>query len=235
MRGDLWWDLYRAEEAVAGLSGSPLGARPPPLTGAAPPDSVLVRTVTEGAVRKAALEIIDGCREGDSLWVAMFYLSERSVVKAITAAANRGTSVRLILDANRDAFGFEKNGIPNRPVAAELVRRSGGDIEVRWYRTEGEQFHTKLVYAEGPGRDADLLLGSANLTRRNLGDYNLELDILVSGAPNLSPFDDARLYLERIWFNRLGEYTLPYETFAESSRWKTFIYRFQEMTGLCSF
>jgi hypothetical protein len=27
----------------------------------------------------------------------------------------------MILDPNKDAFGLEKSGIPNRPVAAELV------------------------------------------------------------------------------------------------------------------
>lgn len=236
MRGDLWWDLYETEEAVAAISDNPLGARPPPpFTFPSSPGHVTAQVVTEGAIREAALDTVGGCREGDKLWIAMFYLSERSVVDAIAAAAERGVRVRLILDANRDAFGFEKNGIPNRPVAAELTKRSGGTVEVRWYRTEGEQFHTKLIYAEGSGRDAVLLLGSANLTRRNLGDYNLELDVLVSGEAGLAPFTDVRLYLERIWFNRFGEYTVPYETFAESSAWKTFVYRFQEMSGLCSF
>ena len=40
-------------------------------------------------------------------------------------AADRGVRVRLILDPNRDAFGRQKDGVPNRPVANELVTQSG--------------------------------------------------------------------------------------------------------------
>ena len=120
-------------------------------------------------------------------------------------------------------------------MAAELRKRSADRIEVRWYRTEGEQFHTKLVFADRAGGGADLVLGSANLTRRNLGDYNLELDVTVSGPGGAPPMSDARHYLERIWSNKYGDYTLPYSEFGESSTWKTLVYRFQEFTGLSSF
>jgi phosphatidylserine/phosphatidylglycerophosphate/cardiolipin synthase-like enzyme len=191
--------------------------------------------LTEGAIRKGVLQMINDSRAGDDLWVAMFYLSERSVVDALVDAAGRGVAVRCVLDANRDAFGFEKNGIPNRPVAAELKERSGGAVEVRWYLTEGEQYHTKLVFAETPGGSAGLILGSANLTRRNLGDYNLELDLMVSGRGDAAVMRDVRSYLRRIWSNTDGTYTLPYQEFAESSIWKRLVYRFQERTGICSF
>jgi hypothetical protein len=49
---------------------------------------------------------------------AVFYFLDRCIVKAFTGAIQRGAQVRLLLDANRDAFGREKNGIPNREVAA---------------------------------------------------------------------------------------------------------------------
>ncbi len=51
----------------------------------------------------------------------MFYLSERQIIKALIAAQQRGVQVRVLLDPNKDAFGREKNGIPNRQVAAELT------------------------------------------------------------------------------------------------------------------
>lgn len=237
INGPLWWDIYDAEEAVADFSASPLGPRPPPPYTAytASPPSVDVTVLTESAIREAVLDLINRCGEGDTLWIAMFYLSERSVVDALVAASQRGADVRCVLDANRDAFGFEKSGIPNRPVAAELRKRSDDRIEVRWYRTEGEQFHTKLVFADRAGGGAELILGSANLTRRNLGNYNLELDVMVSGTGRARPMSDVRHYLERIWFNRLGDYTLPYSEFGESSIWKTVAYRFQEWSGLSSF
>src|SRR6185369_17305668 len=82
---------------------------------------------------------------GDAIDVAMFYLSERDVVRALISAAKRGVSVRVILDPNKDAFGRTKNGIPNRSVATELAAASDGAIKVRWFRTHGEQFHSKLV------------------------------------------------------------------------------------------
>jgi hypothetical protein len=66
--------------------------------------------------------------------------------------------------------------IPNRQVARELVTSSDGRIQVRWYDTHGEQFHTKLVMV----KTADSVVvmgGSANLTRRNIEDYNLEADL----------------------------------------------------------
>ncbi len=104
-----------------------------------------------------------------SIDIAMFYISDRTRHRlAASTAAARGVNVRLILDPNKDAFGYEKNGIPNRPVASELVAASNGAIHVRWYRTHGEQFHTKLVMVYGADR-VWMSLGSANLTRRNIG------------------------------------------------------------------
>ena len=58
---------------------------------------------------------------------------------------------------------------------------------------------------------------------------------MVTGPKDASVMADVRSYLRRIWSNMSGEYTLPYEEFAESSTWKTLVYRFQEQTGLCSF
>ena len=110
--------------------------------------------------------------------MAMFYLADRDVVRELLAASERGARVRLVLDPNKDAFGRTKDGVPNRQVADELVRRSRRAIEVRWYRTEGEQFHTKLVLVR-TAAETFLSLGSANLTRRNLEDLNLEANVAV--------------------------------------------------------
>ena len=71
----------------------------------------------------------------------MYRLAERGVVGALLAAARRGVGVRLILDPNEAATSGGTSGLPNQPVASELVARSGGAIRVRWYRTHGEHFH----------------------------------------------------------------------------------------------
>ena len=168
-------------------------------------------------------------------WLAMFYLADRDIVAALLEAAAEGVKVKVILDANRDAFGYEKSGIPNRQVAGELVEESGGRVEVRWYRTEGEQFHSKMLFADRADGRSVVILGSANLTRRNLDTYNLELDIAVTGGGETAPMTDIRDYLERIWGNRDGLFTTDYAAFAEDSPTKTLLYRFQEFTGMCSF
>ena len=61
----------------------------------------------------------------------MFYLSNRDIVKSLLDASQRGVDVKLILDPNKDAFGMEKDGVPNRPVAHELVKKSKGKIQIR--------------------------------------------------------------------------------------------------------
>ncbi len=109
--------------------------------------------------------------------------------------------------------------------------RAGG-IEVRWYDTNGEQFHTKLL-AFHTTRSTTLLAGSANLTRRNLGDYNLEADLLVRADGALSA--QALDYFERLWSNQGGDFSVGYEVWADDSWWKRVVYRIQEFSGLSSF
>ena len=113
-----------------------------------------------------------------------------------------------------------KNGIPNRPVASELVAASDGAIHVRWYRTHGEQFHTKLVMVYGPER-LWLTLGSANFTRRNLADYNLEANVAIE-VPRSAPLAQQVLeYFDTLWSNRaaLGiEYTADFGVYADPSQ-----------------
>src|SRR4051812_14697712 len=131
-RGSGWTDPWTPPEPVA--------PPPPPAENAA-----RVQVLTEGEIRAAVVRNVAAAGVGDSIDVAMFYLSERDVIQALLGAARRGAAVRVILDPNKDAFGREKNGIPNRSVAAELSAASDGAIKVRWFRTHGEQFHTKLV------------------------------------------------------------------------------------------
>ncbi len=236
--GAIGRDIFFTEGAVARFSGGEIGPGPKSrgITADTSGDgTAAVVLLTESRIEEAILETIGECGEGDDLWLAMFYLADRHVVEALLEAAERGARLRLILDPNRDAFGYEKNGIPNRPVAHELVKKSGGAVAVRWYDTQGEQYHSKMVYAERADGRATVILGSANLTRRNLDSYNLELDVMVSAGADRPPMKDIRDYLERIWDNRDGLYTVAYEAYADDSRIRTMIYRFQEFTGLCSF
>ncbi len=241
--------LLKSELEVAGFSGwsghlkdAPRQLDPPPLP---PPPAALaattaggrVKVLTEGAIRAELLVALDSAGRGDDIDIAMFYLSERRVIESLLAASRRGVTVRLILDPNKDAFGHARTGIPNQPVATELVAASNGDIHVRWYRTHGEQFHTKLVLVYGP-ETLWLTVGSANLTRRNLADYNLEANLAIE-LPRASRLAQQTIdYFETLWSNRASpgiEYTADFGYYADPSQLHYWLYRVMEGTGVSTF
>jgi phosphatidylserine/phosphatidylglycerophosphate/cardiolipin synthase-like enzyme len=233
--GDFAGQVYRAEMEVVRMS-----RRPPPFDDLPALAAGEMRGdheaayLTESAIRDRVLQLIDSCGPGDEIDLALFYLSHRGVLGALRAAAGRGVWIRAVLDPNRDAFGHSKPGIPNRQTAEHLRRTSSGGIAVRWYATHGEQFHSKLIVIRRQ-RTVDAVLGSANFTRRNLDDYNLEASIWVR-APRGSALDrQLRLYIDRIWTNDDGLFTAPYERFRDTSKLRRFSAWLQEVTGLGTF
>jgi hypothetical protein len=191
---------------------------------------------TEGAIRDALIEKLDATGRGDAVDIAQFYFSDRKVIEALLNASRRGVTIRVVLDPNKDAFGFEKSGVPNREVASELMAASDAAIKLRWYRTHGEQFHSKLA-AVRRGDRLWLLLGSANFTRRNLGDYNLEADVAVDAPASSELAAAVGRWFETMWSNRPGasEYTADAEVYAEPSQLRYWQYRVMEGTGLSTF
>src|SRR5690606_35501129 len=148
-------------------------------------------------------------------------------------AAERGVTLRILLDPNKDAFGREKNGIPNRQVAMTLHRAG---IPVRWCNTSGEQCHSKLMLLVRADGQAELLLGSANFTRRNLDDLNLETNLHLRAGADHALIQDTLAMFEQRWGNT-GEvrYSLDYAAYADESRLRYWLYRFMEATGWSSF
>jgi phosphatidylserine/phosphatidylglycerophosphate/cardiolipin synthase-like enzyme len=228
-------DALESERGIAEFSGSSrpaLAVNVPAATEVITGSAAQVRFLSEGKIRARLLEVIAEAGPSDAIDIAMFYLSDRDIVRGLLEAGERGAEVRLILDPNRDAFGREKGGIPNRQVAYELHR--SGNVAVRWYDTHGEQFHTKLVVVRR-GDETVMLGGSANLTRRNLDDLNLEADLEVV-VPRGSPLDaEVADYFTRLWEDRDGHFTLPFDAYRDSSLLKRLVYRFQEWTGLASY
>lgn len=237
LSGPLAAQIATNELAVAGLSGwkghVPVEQRI--TTSAAVSNaSALLTFVTEAAIREQLLDQIDATNAGDSVQLAMFYLAQREIIDALLRAAARGVRIQLILDPNKDAFGRQKDGVPNRPVAHELVRESNGRIDVRWYQTSGEQFHTKLTLISR-GQRLFATLGSANLTRRNVDNYNLEANVALEVAGDTALAQEMNTYFVRLWRNEGGEYTLPFARFDDTSRWRYWRYRVMEATGLSTF
>jgi phosphatidylserine/phosphatidylglycerophosphate/cardiolipin synthase-like enzyme len=246
VNGALALDVLAGELAVARWSGwsgwadSTRVAQNAPTTAAkvvsaTPTDAAIeVRYVTEYEIERDLLEGLRAASTGDDVALAMFYLSDRDVVRALLAASDRGARVRLVLDPNKDAFGREKDGVPNRQVADELVRRSAGAIEVRWYRTSGEQFHTKLVLVR-TATHTFATLGSANLTRRNLEDYNLEANIAVRATHTTSLATSLWRTFDALWSPDSDAPTAPFEAFEDRSRLRRLRYFVMETTGLSTF
>lgn len=193
-----------------------------------------VRILTENKIRNHIMSEIQQTKTGDTIQMGMFYLSHREVIKSIKKAAERGVHVQLILDPNKDAFGYKKNGIPNKQVAEELIKKSKNRIQIRWYDTHGEQYHSKIIAIQ-KGEKITFIAGSANFTRRNLDNYNLETNIMITVPKDDAIASEFRNYFNRIWNNQQGIYTVDYETYAEESLLKTLVYRIQEASGLCTY
>ncbi|MDH3456608.1 MAG: phospholipase D-like domain-containing protein [Gemmatimonadota bacterium] len=229
--GTLCADILESERAVAAFSGAVI---PPHVIDDASEHggSSTVQLVTEGEIRTQLVDVLDATGVDDSIDVAMFYLSDREVIEALERAARRGAHVRLMLDPNKDAFGREKGGVPNRQVARELRRSTDGAVEVRWFDTHGEQFHTKLVRVTTRA-GTTIMGGSANLTRRNIGDYNLEADLMI--VPDSALDATVAGYFDRLWTNRDGQFTVDFSAYDDPSLLKRWQYRVQEFTGLSSF
>jgi phosphatidylserine/phosphatidylglycerophosphate/cardiolipin synthase-like enzyme len=235
-------ELARLSGWRARADGDPFAPAQPPQCASDPGEtagagsSARVQVLTEGAIRAVLLERLDGARRGDGIDVAMFHLADHAVAEALLAAARRGVAVRLILDPNEDAKRGTL-GIPNEPVASELVARSGGAIRVRWYRTHAEHFHDSLVMIYDRER-LWLTLGSGNLTRRSLDDYNLEANVAIEVARSAALASQALEYFDSLWSNRaaLGiEYTADFAVYADPSQSHYWLARLMEGAGLSTF
>ncbi|WP_018924252.1 phospholipase D-like domain-containing protein [Salsuginibacillus kocurii] len=236
VKGIIIKDLLKAEQAVAKMSGSDLSwlSVEKPLTEEKKKNvAVQAKIVTEKAIKRTLLKEIRAAAKGSLIWVGAFYLSEQMVIEELKRAARRGAEIRLILDMNEEAFGKRKGGIPNRVAAYDLHSLAPG-IQIKWYVTAGEQYHAKLAYFDHGNRVA-ALGGSANFTRRNLDNLNLELDVYISGKREEQVFIDMDNYFARLWNNDDGRYTLPYEALRPPAKWQRLLSYLQEKSGLSTF
>lgn len=230
-------DLLRSERAVVEMSSAtwPLATQPlkPAPSSSNSGADAQVQLLTEAHIRDALLASLANAEAGEQVDIAVFYFSHRALVQAVVAAQRRGVRLRVLLDPNEDAFGRKKNGIPNRQVALELHRAG---VPVRWCDTHGEQCHAKFMLTRSASRRAELIAGSANYTRRNLDDYNLESSVRVLAPADAPMMATSAAYFDASWGNTDGRsFSLPYSAFEDSSRWRYWRYRFTEATGLSSF
>lgn len=233
-RGAAALDLLATEIPVMAFSGAaPAVDWPRPPVAASDVQGPLVQVLTEGKIRNALLQLIDSSVAGDQLDMEVFYLAHRPTIEALQRASERGVSVRALLDPNKDAFGRQKGGIPNRQAAWDL---HDAGIVVRWCVTRGEQCHRKWIRLDRADGSSQMIVGSANFTRRNLDNLNLETSVRVVAQREAPIMQRARALFERNWSNPEGTlYSQPYDEFADHSRRRYWIARFMEFTGLSTF
>ena len=235
VNGYIWKDVIASESRVAKLSNHTLIN--PTLINKYKinNDGVKVQILTEKAIKNKVLELINSAKKDNTIDLAMFYISDRDIVRALKKADKRGVLLRILLDPNKDAFGREKNGIPNRQVAHELVKNSSGNTSIRWCHTHGEQCHSKLIILTSD-MQYSIIQGSGNFTRRNLENFNLELDLYISALTPIPVITDAKKFFSEVWNNKENEiYSVEYNFYADSSIYRTILYRFTEFTGLSSY
>ncbi|SFR26172.1 MULTISPECIES: phospholipase D family protein [unclassified Paenibacillus] len=239
VKGPIIGDILQTEQAVLDFSG---GGQLPAYTPQAEPkvpsskDSYRIKYLTEGKVYTSVLDGIAQTKKGDSIHMGMFYLADRKVLNSLLDASARGVNIQLLLDPNENAFGQEKIGIPNRPVAQELSDKSGGNIQIRWYHTTHEQFHTKLIYIAKAQGEHIIWGGSTNLTPRNLDDLNLENELWVAAPADSKLTRQVAAYFDKLWNNQGAEYSLDLTAYEDHSTfWKDIIYRLQDILGFTTF
>jgi phosphatidylserine/phosphatidylglycerophosphate/cardiolipin synthase-like enzyme len=225
-------DMLEAEEAVSKFSGGPDFPRieTEPQQG-----DYEAQYLTEKRIFDALVADIDRTEKGDSISLAMFYLAESEILEALSQAANRGVDVRIVLDPNENAFGTEKTGLPNRPVAQELMEESSDNLDIRWYNAVVGQFHTKSILIKTADK-AFIYGGSANYTERTLDNYNLESDIRITAPPDSDLVGEFEAYFDPMWNNEGAMYTLDVEKYQdEFTFWQRGIYGFQKLFKLTTY
>jgi HKD family nuclease len=236
VHGDIVGDAVASELAVVNFSGKISGNKPKFIPADRKEEGdIQVRLLTEGKIYKHVLQDLSEAGKGDKVWMGMFYLADPQVVKGLIEASKRGAELRLILDSNQNAFGRDKIGVPNRPVARELLDATDNQINVRWYNSTDEQYHTKLLFID----KADRVLihnGSANFTERNLNDLNLETNLAVTAPVDSKIAQQMRQYFNRLWNNEGAEYTVDYEVYKDKTvLLKQVMYNIQQWLGFTTF
>ncbi|WP_418199671.1 phospholipase D-like domain-containing protein [Alkalihalobacterium sp. APHAB7] len=165
----------------------------------------------------------------------MFNLSESKVVSSLISSANRGVKVNLILYPNEEIFGNENIGTSNRPVAADIEEYGNENIQIRWYNTHDEQYHSKLILIERQV-SSTIIGGSANFTRRNLNDFNLDTSLRIVAPKENEIMTVVSNYFSTLWNNKNGTFTVDSNEYLNDfPYYKRLLFRIQKKTGLTTF
>jgi len=194
-----------------------------------------IQYLTEGAIGKHLDEDIDSLKAGDELLMGMYFLADKGVIDRLIKAANRGVKIRIIFDRSRDAFGMSTNGLPNKPVSKKLKKKTKGKIEIKWYFTNNEQYHTKITLMKKTDGNVIINAGSANLIKKNIRGYIMDANFRILTTQNSKISKDIYEYFDRLWENKDGLFTLNFDDEPTTGGFSNFMYKILDATQLGSF
>ena len=194
-----------------------------------------IQYLTEGAIGKHLDEDIDSLKAGDELLMGMYFLADKGVIDRLIKAANRGVKIRIIFDRSRDAFGMSTNGLPNKPVSKKLKKHTKGKIEIKWYFTNNEQYHTKITLMKKTDGNVIINAGSANLIKKNIRGYIMDSNFRILTTQDSKMSKDIYEYFDRLWENKDGLFTINFDDEPTTSGFSDFMYKILDATQLGSF
>ena len=192
-----------------------------------------IQYLTEGAIGKHLDEDIDSLKAGDELLMGMYFLADKGVIDRLIKAANRGVKIRIIFDRSRDAFGMSTNG--NKPVSKKLKKKTKGKIEIKWYFTNNEQYHTKITLMKKTDGNVIINAGSANLIKKNIRGYIMDANFRILTTQDSKISKDIYEYFDRLWENKDGLFTLNFDDEPTTGGFSDFMYKILDATQLGSF
>ena len=194
-----------------------------------------IQYLTEGAIGKHLDEDIDSLKAGDELLMGMYFLADKGVIDRLIKAAKRGVKIRIIFDRSRDAFGMSTNGLPNKPVSKKLKKKTKGKIEIKWYFTNNEQYHTKITLMKKTDGNVIINAGSANLIKKNIRGYIMDANFRILTTQDSKISKDIYEYFDRLWENKDGLFTLNFDDEPTTGGFSDFMYKILDATQLGSF
>jgi hypothetical protein len=193
--------------------------------------TIKVQYLADNGLMTSLYKKLDKIEKGDIANIAMFYLSDKKTINSLTQASNRGATINLILDTNDYFFSQQKFGIPNKPVANQLIKKSNNKINIRWYKPHGEQFHTKFISIQNKTHTT-ILSGSSNLVKNNIRLYNLQSDIKIIAPNNSTIIQQTNDYFNKMWNNKNNIYTSDYQDYSSNSKLKKLRFEWEQFVRL---
>lgn len=221
--GPLAHQVLNSELAIARWSGNDdrLPAVPPIEGGGL--GSVDVRFLTEGVIASNTLEAINSANKDTEIGIVMMSLSDMPIISALHRAVSRGVRVRVLLTGHQ---------YPNPAVAAILAGTYSpplnAPILLRWRSPLLPTLATRLIIVRNRA-EVWLSIGSSDLTRRSLHDFNLEANVELRFTAHSKLAQEYLTYYDALWAAGVG-----YGLYSDESPGTYWRYRLLEELGMLS-